>query len=270
MNYMPDAPACQRGDGQGGKGGGVRLWPGGDRGENARLRVLEALYAVQAEQAAARPAACGPGCHACCGERVQLTTLEGRRLAAHLRAAGRDDLLARLADLGLSRGGVVPRPAATTNALARLCLAQAEPPVEPPAPPAGACPLLVDGLCAAYAARPLACRTMASLTPCAPGGQASQDSWWVTLDTVFFQLAEQADAGGGFGFLGPVMAALAKAEAGGADQGAAAGLALCEDAPGFIAPPEHQARLKALLWSLHHRLVEGRPLGDWLAELRRG
>lgn len=248
----------------------MRPKAGPDGAEPARQRVLAALYAAQAEQAQGRAVACVPGCHACCSDRVQLTTLEGRRLAAFLRESGRQDLLDALVRAGQPDAKAPPRPAASMNALARLCLAQAEPPAEPVSPPAGPCPLLAGGLCAAYPARSLACRTMASRVRCQAGGLASQEPWWVTQDTVFFQLVEQAGAGGGFGFLGPVMAALAAAEAGEADGDSAAGLTLCEDIAGFIAPPEHQARLNAWLWSLHNRAVEGRPLGAWLAGLRRG
>jgi len=220
--------------------------------------VLAELYRAHAELTGERETACGPGCAACCRDRVQLTTLEARFLVDHLRLAGRDELRERLAGAADPDS---PRPAWSLNALARMCLAQQEPPAEPDLPPARPCPLLADGLCLAYAARPLACRSMASRRRCAPEGEAEQDPWWVTLDTVFFQLVEQADAGGGFGYLGPVLARVLGGEV--------ANLAVCENLPGLPAPPQHQARLQAVLGPLFARPVGGRPLGMAIQALRR-
>lgn len=220
--------------------------------------VLTELYRAHAELTGERETACGPGCAACCRDRVQLTTLEARLLVDHLRRIGRDDLRERLAGPAAT---AAPRPAWSLNALARMCLAQQEPPSEPDPPPARTCPFLVDNLCLVYATRPLACRAMASRRRCAPEGQAEQDPWWVTLDTVFFQLVEQADAGGGFGYLGPVVAHVLGGEP--------MGLVVCENLPGLPAPPHHQARLQAVLGPLFARPVGGRPLGMALQALRR-
>ncbi|MCA1905608.1 MAG: YkgJ family cysteine cluster protein [Desulfarculus sp.] len=220
--------------------------------------VLRELYRAHDELTRERETACAPGCAACCRDRVQLTTLEAAHLVEHLRLVGREDLLERLAGAASPE---VYRPAWSMNALARMCLAQEEPPAESDPPPARPCPLLADGLCQAYEARPLACRTMASRRRCPPDGQAEQDPWWVTLDTVFFQLVEQADAGGGFGYLGPVLALVLGGEA--------RGLVACENLPGLPVPPQHQARLQATLGPLLARPVAGQSLGMRLQSLRR-
>lgn len=220
--------------------------------------VLAELYRAHAGFTRERETACVPGCAACCRDRVQLTTLEARFLVDHLRQAGRDDLLERLAGVADPDG---PRPAYSLNALARMCLAQAEPPAEADPPPARPCPLLAEGLCQAYEARPLACRAMASRQACAPEGQADQDPWWVTLDTVFYQLVEQADARGGFGYLGPVLARVLA--------GRSVDLVVCENLPGLPVPPQHQARLQAVLGPLFARPLAGQPLGMRLQALRR-
>lgn len=230
----------------------------GDTVLDEAAAVLAGLWEALEELAGGERAACAPGCHACCTDRVQATGLEARALAAHLRVQGREDLLA-----ALRRPASDPaaRPASTMNALARLCLAGREPPAEPaPSSPAGACPLLEGGLCLAYAARPLACRVMLSRRPCPPGGWAEQDPWWVSLGSAFYQLVEQAGAGGPFGLLGEVLAA--------EEGGPAADLPVCENLPGIPAPPEHQARLGEVLGRVLARPCLGRPLGWRLQRLR--
>lgn len=229
---------------------------GRDEGRQARARlVLRELWRAYGEVAETRSLACAPGCHVCCSDRVLLTTLEAGLLAEELTASGQQDLLALAA-----RAPAAPGPACTHNALARACLAGQEPPADPGPGPGGACPLLRGGLCAAYAARPLACRVMCSLTRCQPGGAASQDPWWVTVDTVFCQLVEQVGAGGRWGPLPRVLASLG--------QDAKPGLALCENLPGLPVPPEHQERLSRLLEQVFSRPLNGQPLGLWINRLR--
>ena len=228
-------------------------------GETSGEALLKGLYAAYAEAAGTRRVACGPGCHACCMDRVFMTTLEGRYLAQGLWRQGREDLLARAAGLA---GSCQARPASTFNALARLCLDHIEPPLEPlPSAVCGPCPLLTGGLCAVYEHRPLACRAMASLSPCRAGGEAVEDPFWLTANAVFFQLVEQADKGGGFG---PLPAVLARVSGGrGPD------LLACEDLPGFLIPPEHQGRLRQMLKKALGRRVGDMSLGQGLAELRK-
>jgi hypothetical protein len=109
----------------------------------------------------------------------------------------------------------------------------------------------------------MACRTMASLERCRPGGQAVEEPFWVSLNAVFFQLAEQCSLGmGGFGLLPQVMAALlGNAEA-------QEGLLACEPLPGLVVPPEEQERMEEALGPVFYRLLQDRPLGVWLDELR--
>jgi hypothetical protein len=225
------------------------------RRQRGALVLRELWKAYDQLVAAGRKSACAAGCQACCSDRVLLTTLEGSLLAAELRRLGLAELLARAAQAPAG-----PGPANTFNALARLCLAgQASPEDTLSGASSASCPLLVAGMCAAYAARPLACRVMASLSPCQAGGAARQDPWWVTVDTAFLQIVEQVDAGGGLGLLPTVLAGL---------EGDGQGLLTCENLPGLPAPPEHQERLTSLLMQVFSRPLSGQPLGLWINQLR--
>lgn len=227
-----------------------------DSGRRAKaLMVLARWLEIYDEVAARRQTACAPGCAACCTDLVSLTTLEGEMLAQALESPGQEALLQRA--LAAPAG---PAPASTFNALARLCILGQEPPPEPQRRPGGPCPLLVEGRCAAYGARPLACRVMASRRACQPGGAAEQDPFWVSVDTVFLQVAEQLDAGGGYG---PLVTVLQAVRGPGGP-----GLLMCENLRGLPTLPEHQAQISAMAADVFSRPLQGRPLGLWVDELR--
>lgn len=217
--------------------------------------ALAMVYAAWDEASREWSLACARGCAVCCSDRLALTTLEGRVLARGLEQAGRADLLGRAASLP---GG--PQPAVTFNSLAGLCLNQEEPPPEEPLSAAlGACPLLREGLCPAYEARPLGCRVMVSGLACQAGGRAQADPWWLTLAMALHQIVEHLDLGGGYGLLPLVMASL--------QGGACPGLLPCQPLPGIPAPAQHQARLQTELSRLLGRPLQDRPLGWWLGAL---
>lgn len=229
-------------------------------GQGLGLDALSLVYDAWDEASRDWSLACHSGCPVCCSDRLALTTLEGRALARALEQAGQADLLAQAASLPVSMEHLPP---ATINTIARLCLAQgADPPAEPEAPAWAACPLLKDGLCAAYAARPLGCRVMVSRRPCRADGSALADPWWLTLATALLQVVEHLDLGGGYGLLPQALAV--------ANGRTAQGLLPCQALPGIPAPDEHQARLQEVLDRLFRQPVQGRPMGWWLSALARG
>ena len=224
-----------------------------------RRALLKSLYQDQSFMEQRREVACGPGCFACCSDRVHLTTLEGQVLRELLQSLGREDLLRKAVSQAAR-----PRhaPAYTCNQLARLCLEQSEPPAEAEAPQGReACFLLEGGRCAAYEARPMACRVMASRRVCAPGGQAEGDPYWLSLDTALLQIVEHLSLGGYYGALPQVLASL---EEGGEQEG----LLACEPLPGLVTPPEHRKDLERELGPVFATRVEGQPLGLWLDQIR--
>ena len=229
-----------------------------DKYRAPRRKLLGVLYQAHARLSEERRVACGPRCSVCCTDRLNLTSLEAELLAATLSQAGREDLLNKALEQETDPKAA---PATTFNQLAELCIRQEEPPADqPPGQEAGACPLLEDGLCAVYEARPFACRAMVSKNRCQPGGQAIGEAWWFTLDTAFFQLIEHLDAGGVFGLMPRVLASL-KSQA-------TDGLLDCQFLPGLPAPAEHQEGLQKTLAPVFAELVDGRPLGLWFDHIR--
>lgn len=218
---------------------------------------MREIHAAWDEAASAWPVACAPGCAVCCTDRVTATEPEAALLLDELTRLGRSDLAEALAGASADPAA---RPTVTPNQAAALCLVRQEPPDQPaPAAPAGRCPVLgPDGLCLAYAARPLACRVMLSARACEPGGAASPRGWWITLALALGQVTEQAAVGLGYGLLSDLAASRSQA------------WLTCQNLPGLPAPAEHQARLQDELGRIMARPVAGRPLGLVLRELAEG
>ena len=121
----------------------------GRRGpEHARRSALRRLDAELARVPASGrgPVACAAGCDLCCHLRVAATPAEVFGLLDYLRSAFDGDWFAsfraRVAEAGARLAGLTRAEVLATNL---------------------PCPVLVDGRCAGYAARPLNCRAYHSL-----------------------------------------------------------------------------------------------------------
>jgi len=158
-----------------------------------KMAILAEIYTLHENLMAEMDLACRVGCDLCCTRNVSVTSLEADLISSHLKAAARPDL-----DDSLMAAKSLPRfkPLVTTNGLAHLCRLGKEPPEETVNPDWRPCPFLVDHRCSIYAVRPFACRCMVSTTVCQQGGQAAIDEYLLSLNTVFMQFIEHADAKG--------------------------------------------------------------------------
>lgn len=114
--------------------------------------MVDASVAAAVEAAArkGRSLACGPGCDACCRQPIPVTPLEFLLMRAWLRFRAPADSRARL----------------EAQLPTRLR--------DEPSPLRRPCPFLLEGGCAVYVARPLACRRYLVLDRrCAPGEDCS-------------------------------------------------------------------------------------------------
>jgi Fe-S-cluster containining protein len=228
--------------------------------EDLRLDMLNCLYEAWDRLAMEEQWACGPGCDQCCRQsRILMSASEGRRLLRALERSGRQDLINRLRQ-DPDPGQAAPKT--TLNQFTRLYLAEQETPDESgPQGSQRACLLLEDGRCPVYQARPMACRTLLSRSRCLDGGEASLDSWWITLGTVFMQLSEALDAGGAYGNMDIVMSSLL-------GRGNGQGLLACEPLAGFPVPPEHTERVQEVLNRIFAEPLRGMAWGNWLDHIR--
>ena len=217
-----------------------------------KLKALAAVCTVYDEFAAARAAACRPHCTTCCTTHVTVTTLEAYRIREALSLGQWSELMERLAGQAhLPRF----RPTLTTNALASICAAGGDPPVETEEGLPAACPLLAADLCSIYALRPFNCRCFTSCRPCGPTGYADVEEFVVSLNTVFLQTIEHLDSDGCSGNLLDVLAVMAdeakrRAYAAGAPACSADGLIANRPMRVLMLPPEHRAQAEPFLKKL--------------------
>jgi len=163
------------------------------RGNEGSLNKLKAIYTLHAELMETLDLACLPGCDLCCTRNVSVTTLEADLIANHLKKIDIPDWRQRITAVkNLPRF----KPLVTTNGLAHLCRLGKEPPEETVNPDWRPCPFLVDHRCSIYVVRPFACRCMVSKSVCQQGSQAEIDDYLLSLNTVFMQFIEHADAKG--------------------------------------------------------------------------
>ncbi len=218
-----------------------------------RLHLLEGLYTIHERFIAGRDElACGLHCDDCCTRNVTMTTLEGIYLLDGLKPDERKRLMT-----AVRRQAEKPRfrPAITTNALARYCIEDREPPEEHQPETHLPCPLLAEKACPFYDRRPFGCRCFVSRRRCGDLGYADVEDWVVTANTVFMQTIEQLDCPGCFGNFSDVLLALEDWQPDTNPPPAppaceSAGLLVNQPTTALMIPPDHMERIQPLLQAI--------------------
>lgn len=219
--------------------------------------LLTRLYGVHERHVSGLSPACRAGCPACCTKNVVITTLEGLRVLEYIRRAALSDRM-NAVRAALSKKRLVP--SVTLNRMAEMCMQGQEPPTDAADPADWPCPLLVDGECSVYPARPLMCRSMVSSVDCRKSGEARMDEFTLTVNDAALQIVEHADRPGFSGNLSDVLACLddentRESYMKGRLQ-KRKNLLENRPAPALVAPKEHRHRLMALLGEVLGMLKE--------------
>ena len=176
---------------------------------NSKLTALGKLYKIYDDFSVTLNIACKKHCCLCCTGNVTMTTLEGLKIVEGILEKGKDELFAGIKE-SVKETGFSPR--ITINEMAHLCMEDRELPEEENMPE-GECPLLADNKeCSVYEHRPFACRCFVSDVNCAESGSAVVDDFVVTVNNIFMQVIEHADAGRFSGNLSDVLQFLESVE----------------------------------------------------------
>ena len=157
------------------------------------IEILDKMYKRFDVAMAGFSPACKKKCADCCTCNVTATSLEAAYFFSRLDDIQKQAVLERLEKMP---GDHRYRPGQTTNGFARACMTGAPMDEEDNDPAWGVCPLLEDGLCSVYRARPFGCRSMMSRTVCKKGGHAQMPELALTINTVFLQYIEHLDRDG--------------------------------------------------------------------------
>ncbi len=218
------------------------------------FRALRGIYRCYGEFVQDFPAACGPGCSACCTTNVLATSLEVKYLMFQAREAQVEIPWSRVRKASC---GPVYRPHLTTNQVADFCLRQQELPADPGEHGPGHCPLLSeDNLCILYEHRPFACRAMISASMCSPDGEAKMDQFLVSVNLCLYQILEHLDSGG---LYGNILDLLLKFHGEKVE-----GFLENRPLPGFLVRPWERKQFEKFLARLYRFDAEGTELGSLL------
>ena len=160
---------------------------------NAHIETLTKIYTLFDRVTADFSLACREKCEDCCTCNVTATRLEVAYLFSCLDKKEIERVKLRL-DKNLPDNRY--RPGLTTNGFSQASLAGEPVQEEQNDPSWGQCPLLEDGRCTIYHARPFGCRSMMSQTPCRKTGYAQMSPLALTMGTIFLQYIEHLDAQG--------------------------------------------------------------------------
>lgn len=150
--------------------------------------IVKIIFRAYERWASQVDIACGKGCAICCTQDVMITRLEAGLIIDFIRANSMERWLVEKLDLPLPGPGNKP----TTNEFAHACLAGYE--LDPGSGSfSETCPFLDHNLCTIYEARPFACRSFFSTTPCTPGSSASLPRFLMSGATAVDQILEHLD-----------------------------------------------------------------------------
>ncbi len=219
---------------------------------SSKLAALGKIYKIYDEFSASLNIACKKHCCLCCTENVTITTIEGFKIIEGILEKDKEELFSRIKESGEISGF---RPRITVNEMAHLCMEDRELPEEENMPE-GECPLLADNKeCSVYEHRPFACRCFVSTVNCAESGSAIVDDFVITVNNIFMQVIEHADAGRFSGNLSDVLQFLESAEnrenlSSGKIRNPPSGLIKNHPLKILMIPPEHREKAEPILDAL--------------------
>ncbi len=218
---------------------------------SSKLAALGKIYKIYDDFSVTLNIACKKHCCLCCTGNVTMTTLEGLKIVEGILEKGKDELFAGIKE---SVKGAGFKPRITINEMAHICMEGRELPEEENMP-GGKCPLLTDKECSVYEYRPFGCRCFISTVNCAESGSAVVDDFVVTVNNIFMQVIEHADAGRFSGNLLDVLEFLESAKnrenlSSGKIRNPPSGLIKNHPLKILMIPPEHREKAEPILDAL--------------------